>query len=599
MMKSNLLLTMLFLLSVVRTDDEIFYGMIKRDTSDKLFNFLPITRDQNQPKACNASWAFALTTAMSAQFNFKLPEGSTKTQVALSPQMLINCATEEASCDYNKNFDITKGLQQLVDVGVVEEGCNNYYADDTQDCSSLNKCKDCENGEDIHHKTICHPKDYHNYKLAAWGKITTEETDPNARELALYTLMLEALNHKGPLVCQIKHSKNLFKHRTNKYVKYQEKSKGPSDYSSWVAVMGMKSFEFDDINKKAWVLQTSFGANVGMNGVVYIDADYNINYLNIMDNCYWMEVDTKVELVKNTTSDASFTNLLSKKFVKKTGMDVGTKNLNQGLKKHPSLFQMAFNEGIDLTAETNPVDWRNMFGRNTLTYVKNQHIPTYCGSCWAQAAASVLADRLNIKRIQENKAYPSYVFSVQAIINCREGGTCFGGDSSLMFEKLRNWKMPVESCRTYESHNPDNYTCDAQSVCRVVSKSETTPVTKFNGVKVSAWGRVRGAAAMKAELLNGPIVCDFEVTDAFLQYKSTGEGEKVNIYDEEKDYLELNHAVSVVGWGEQDGVQYWVVRNSWGSEWGYDGFFYMKMGSNVLGIESDCSWAKPVLEEFE
>lgn len=49
-------------------------------------------------------------------------------------------------------------LKQLKEIGVSEEGCNNYYADEAQDCSNVNKCKDCENNEDIHRKPICKPK---------------------------------------------------------------------------------------------------------------------------------------------------------------------------------------------------------------------------------------------------------------------------------------------------------------------------------------------------------------------------------------------------------------------------------------------------------
>jgi cathepsin B len=47
------------------------------------------------------------------------------------------------------------------------------------------------------------------------------------------------------------------------------------------------------------------------------------------------------------------------------------------------------------------------------------------------------------------------------------------------------------------------------------------------------------------------------------------------------------HAVEIVGWGEEDGKKYWIIKNSWGEEWGRGGYFYMARGVNTCQIEDN------------
>jgi len=95
---------------------------------------------------------------------------------------------------------------------------------------------------------------------------------------------------------------------------------------------------------------------------------------------------------------------------------------------------------------------------------------------------------------------------------------------------------------------------------------------------------------MKAEIYkNGPISCGIQATPTFDEYKG------FEVYGEKIETPDLNHEISILGWGiEDDGTEYWIGRNSWGNYWGEWGFFRltMKQGYN-LGVDTDCSAGIP------
>lgn len=248
--------------------------------------------------------------------------------------------------------------------------------------------------------------------------------------------------------------------------------------------------------------------------------------------------------------------------------------------------------------------WMNVDGKNYLTHLINQHIPQYCGSCWAFSTMSAFADRIKIARKAEGM---DINLSIQYILNCGSGtaGSCYGGYHTGAYQFIKdNGFIPYDTCQPYIACSSDSSqgfcdhvdtSCNAINTCVTCSGFDEgcTALNYFPNATVAEYGTVPGTGAekvmnMKKEIhTRGPVA----VTINASPLKAFTGGK---VFDDDNESKMANHVVSIVGWGkDNDGKEYWHVRNSWGYYWGEEGFFRVATGKNMLGIEDSVAWATP------
>jgi len=236
--------------------------------------------------------------------------------------------------------------------------------------------------------------------------------------------------------------------------------------------------------------------------------------------------------------------------------------------------------------------WCDKDGVNYCSMSRNQHIPQYCGSCWAHGAISALADRVKIARGAKGIDINP---SIQHLLNCGNAGSCMGGDEGAAYQWIKkNGGISTETSQPYLACSSDSQegfcgavdtSCKPANIARTCgSFSEEggpcTGLSSYPNISIAEHGHINGAAAMQKEIFHrGPIACGI-AADPLLNYESGIMTEKGG---------EVDHTISVVGWGNDTNVgEYWIVRNSWGEFWGEYGFVRVAFGALSL---DDCSWA--------
>jgi len=92
---------------------------------------------------------------------------------------------------------------------------------------------------------------------------------------------------------------------------------------------------------------------------------------------------------------------------------------------------------------------------------------------------------------------------------------------------------------------------------------------------------------MQEALMKSPITVAVDADcNAFMNYSSGILTKSCGTY--------LDHAIMAVGYGTENGVDYWIVRNSWGTDWGENGYIRIKAdatGRGVCGVQMESHWA--------
>ncbi|XP_056597162.1 tubulointerstitial nephritis antigen-like [Triplophysa dalaica] len=224
-----------------------------------------------------------------------------------------------------------------------------------------------------------------------------------------------------------------------------------------------------------------------------------------------------------------------------------------------------------------------------------------CNASWAFSTAAVASDRISI----QSMGHMTPQLSPQNLISCdkRHQGGCAGGRIDGAWWYLRRRGVVTEECYPFSlpQQTPTEVArCMMQS--RAVGRGkrqatahcpnshsyhndiyQSTPPYRLSS---------NDKEIMKEIMDNGPVQAIMEVHEDFFVYKSgIYKHTDVNNYKPQQNRKHATHSVRITGWGEERDNngrtnKYWIAANSWGKNWGEDGYFRIARGENECEIET-------------
>ena len=250
--------------------------------------------------------------------------------------------------------------------------------------------------------------------------------------------------------------------------------------------------------------------------------------------------------------------------------------------------------------------WTN-YGGDWTTPARDQD---GCGSCWDFSALGAMEAAINIA---SGSPDTDIDLSEQYVLSCLSyAGSCNGGWMHLALQCIASTEpgprgngvngCTIESCMPYQAR--DDIPCEDK--CEDWDYVELSKDGKLWQIESWGWSTFdeddpSDWETIKSWIYNiGPLAVDIYASSSFINFWSTHHSPN-DVYQQDDPGV-TNHGVVVVGWVDDPDILnggYWICKNSWGTSWGYNGFFNIAYGCNSFATRNCCwvktyKWPRPV-----